>query len=358
MRLTRRLLNAAHPVSHATQAPPLVYNLGLSYAAKYSPPFVPATETPESLGFAGKPTKLGKWVDAMRSLQAGRGVLRAREGGWDEGLQEEVQKWGAGEDFFGVVDSGQWVNIAVSDGVGGWAPHYDPALYAQALMYHYASAVASSPSLAPWDALQKAYEAINADEAVKAGSATAVGVSLGQTGKGRAVNLGDSGFSILRRGQTVFETQSQTHFFNCPYQLSKVPKEMRNGAITDLPAHGQRYEFDLQPGDVVVLYTDGLSDNLPAAHVPALDAAVLRVLDEEANAHLEHGEKAAEHARLLADVLVAAGRSAMARTGDEEAGQGWRTPFDIESEKEGKRYKGGKVDDITVLTAVVSERLV
>lgn len=115
MRATRRLLNAAaNPVTHATQPPALVYNLGLSYAAKYSPPFVPASHEPESLGFAGKPSKLGKWVDAMRSLQAGRGVLRAREGGWDEGLQEEVRKWGAGEDFFGVEDSGQWVSARAS----------------------------------------------------------------------------------------------------------------------------------------------------------------------------------------------------------------------------------------------------
>lgn len=32
-------------------------------------------------------------------------------------------------------------------------------------------------------------------------------------------SLGDSGLTILRKGQPVFETQSQTHFFNCPVSL-------------------------------------------------------------------------------------------------------------------------------------------
>lgn len=54
-------------------------------------------------------------------------------------------------------------------------------------MYHYAMALAAKPSLAPWDALQRAFEGVTADDEVKAGSATAVGVSLGDTGRGRAV---------------------------------------------------------------------------------------------------------------------------------------------------------------------------
>lgn len=54
-------------------------------------------------------------------------------------------------------------------------------------MFHYAQAVSSSPSIAPWDALVKAFDAVDKDPVVEAGSATAVGVSMGETGKGRAV---------------------------------------------------------------------------------------------------------------------------------------------------------------------------
>lgn len=96
---------------------------------------------------------------------------------------------------------------------------------------------------------------------------------------------------------------------------------------------------------------------MPAEHITLLNDAILKALDNEANAYLSKEEKIAEHARLLADVLVAAGRHAMIRTGDEEDGKGWKTPFEIEARKHRRPFRGGKIDDITVITAVVSETL-
>lgn len=50
----------------------------------------------------------------MLSLRAGRGELRGGiEGGWDEGLGEETRKWGAGEDFFALVDGVGWVGVSI-----------------------------------------------------------------------------------------------------------------------------------------------------------------------------------------------------------------------------------------------------
>ncbi|GMK55897.1 hypothetical protein CspeluHIS016_0209530 [Cutaneotrichosporon spelunceum] len=364
MRATRAVLNLAHPVS--TRAPPaLLYNLGISYAAKHSPPFVPPNAHPASAGFSGQPSKLGKWVDTMKALPAGRGELEPtkdeREAGKRElDLQVAVNKWGAGEDFFAVVSTDTFTHIAASDGVGGWAPQFDPSLYSQALMFHYAQALTASPSMAPWEALNRAYAAVEADENVKAGSATAVGVSMGETGKGQALNLGDSGLTILRGGKAVFESMAQTHFFNCPYQLSKTPLTMRSpDLITDTPSQADKFEFDLEPGDVVVLYTDGMSDNLPAERIPLLNAAVLQTLELEANADLSVDEKRAAHARLLADVLVAASRYGMSFTGDEDLSKGgaWKTPFELEAKTQRRDFKGGKIDDVTVLAVTVAERL-
>jgi hypothetical protein len=64
---------------------------------------------------APKPkTKLTRWVEAMKLLPAGRGELRQtqneQDGGWDEGLRERVWKWGSGEDFFAIVDGGNYVS--------------------------------------------------------------------------------------------------------------------------------------------------------------------------------------------------------------------------------------------------------
>jgi protein phosphatase PTC7 len=109
MRVSVRLLSSQR----------LQYHLGLSYAAKQSPPFVAPGEPPASGGFASRSPipddskkakgKLTRWVDAMKLLPAGRGELRpsdSPDGGWDAGLRERVWKWGAGEDFFAVVDGG------------------------------------------------------------------------------------------------------------------------------------------------------------------------------------------------------------------------------------------------------------
>lgn len=130
--------------------------------------------------------------------------------------------------------------------------------------------------------------------------------------------------------------------------------------ITDTPAQAEKFEFDLEPGDVVLLYTDGMSDNLPSSRIPLLNAAVLQTLELEANADMSVDEKRAAHARLLADVLVAASRYGMCFSGEEDLSQGraWKTPFEVEAAKHRRNFKGGKIDDVTVLAVTVAERLV
>lgn len=89
----------------------LRYSVGLSYASKSSPPFVPPDAKPEVYGFASQPNKLGRWVDSMLLLRAGRGELAdGIEGGWTEDVQLKTRAWGAGEDFFGLVEGGGYVS--------------------------------------------------------------------------------------------------------------------------------------------------------------------------------------------------------------------------------------------------------
>lgn len=48
----------------------------------------------------------------------------------------------------------------------------------------------------------------------------------------RAINLGDSGFMVVRDGCTVFQSPVQQHGFNFTYQLE-------SGSGADLPSSGQ-----------------------------------------------------------------------------------------------------------------------
>lgn len=60
----------------------------------------------------------------MLRLRAGRGELVGGvEGGWTEEMQEEVGRWGAGEDFFGLVDGGGYVRI--SNHLISSSPHHE-----------------------------------------------------------------------------------------------------------------------------------------------------------------------------------------------------------------------------------------
>lgn len=233
--------------------------------------------------------------------------------------------------------------MALSDGVGGWAPEYDPSLFSQALMFHYAESAVASPSGAPSTHLANAYAKTMSDDNVPAGSATAVGLSLSGDGALKGVNLGDSGMTILRQAQSVYSTKSQTHYFNCPYQLTKTPAERASdNLVIDKPSAADPIRFALQPNDMIIMYTDGLSDNVLPEHLPILYNSVSQLLELPENNHLSPQDKDAERARIMADVLVAYGRMAMTRTGEEP---GWKTPFQMEAKKHGHDFKGGKIDE-------------
>lgn len=47
-----------------------------------------------------------------------------------------------------------------------------------------------------------------------------------------AINLGDSGFTVVREGTTVFQSPVQQHGFNFTYQLE-------SGNSADVPSSGQ-----------------------------------------------------------------------------------------------------------------------
>ncbi|KAK6941748.1 hypothetical protein RJ641_027125 [Dillenia turbinata] len=72
--------------------------------------------------------------------------------------------------------------------------------------------------------------------------------------KFNAVNLGDSGFMVLRKGIVVYQSPPQQHCFNCPYQLG-------NHQNSDKPSSAQELEVEVKSGDILVAATDGLLDN-------------------------------------------------------------------------------------------------
>ena len=59
---------------------------------------------------------------------------------------------------------------------------------------------------------------------------------------------------IIRGGASIFRTEEQQHSFNFPYQLGTGSK--------DRPCDAQFFTVQIQEGDLVLVGSDGLFDNL------------------------------------------------------------------------------------------------
>ncbi|KAF9904831.1 hypothetical protein BX616_001158, partial [Lobosporangium transversale] len=232
----------------------------------------------------------------------------------------------AGEDAFFHVSTPSRVALGVADGVGGWSEMgVDPALFSWALMNNAEniarltdnipptavseSGASADPTLAAGgerrilDAqtiLDGAYSELVQSGTVEAGSSTACILSLCKlTGTLKASNLGDSAFLLIRDNRCIYESPSQQHFWNCPYQLTVLPPKLRQqqhnrqgpgdntehtdsdndvhhssnvpkakaaakkkAYVQDLPKDAVQTTHQLQDGDVIVLATDGFWDNV------------------------------------------------------------------------------------------------
>lgn len=160
-----------------------------------------------------------------------------------------------------------------------------------------------------------------------------------------------------------FQTKDMCHSFNCPFQLSRLPPvsvlskmfditNVTNGRdfvvpCMDEPKDAQCFDVDVMEGDLILLATDGLWDNLWPSEIASVANLSLTPLD----ALLLHDEtfETAAH-----DISRAITEATLIRSKDFQC----RTPFaDSYTLECGiPAYRGGKWDDITVLSAWVCRK--
>lgn len=238
--------------------------------------------------------------------------------------------------------------IAVADGVGGYKEYgVDAGLYSRRLLQNLADAFMlaeranSGKPPNPREALATAHEATKV-----AGATTAVVIALnGATRKMTALNLGDSGFRVFRDGALIFSSPDLEHSFNCPYQLGCA----RYVPNTDKAEDGQIFEMDVAPGDLVVMATDGVLDNLRDTQIEEIVASAMSAAEAQGFTQ----------AKAVAEALVARARACasdpeyMSPYIEQAAALGLiKNPLGAFGAKLWTP-KGGKEDDITVVAAVV-----
>jgi protein phosphatase PTC7 len=96
------------------------------------------------------------------------------------------------------------------------------------------------------------------------GSSTACVLILNrETSTVYTANIGDSGFIVVRKGEIVHKSEEQQHYFNTPFQLSLPPPGNQNRVLSDSPESADRNSFPVEDGDVILVATDGVFDNVP-----------------------------------------------------------------------------------------------
>jgi len=270
--------------------------------------------------------------------------------------------------------------MGVADGVGQMAQFAkygtDSAAYATDIMEGVSTALQhegelTKSTILPEDRAEAAM-AYASEHAVTYGATTACVLVLDGFVAGIA-NLGDSGYMLLRfesvgpdegaQLRVVTRSREQQHSWNAPFQLLRLPpvlaaRVQKANRKLDTAADCERYNVQLQPWDLLLLFSDGLVDNL-------YEHEILRIInrviwkssrtDEAAAATSSQGNAQ----KNWADVAAASAPSAIAqalalaaqeRSLDPDA----RVPFSDSSELQGQPCFGGKMDDITVVAAWVA----
>ncbi|SPO19759.1 related to PTC7 - type 2C protein phosphatase [Ustilago trichophora] len=288
--------------------------------------------------------------------------------------RDELLRGGeAGEDSLMCTSMGTSgdVAIGVADGVGGWTENgIDPSLFSQALMFYSSKSAASASAnpdngVAPNRILAEAFEHVLKEPLVVAGSATACILTMDSSnGTLRSANLGDSGFVILRQGtgkQGVFHASPPQQLgFNTPLQLAKLPKEwMQEGSISNTPKDAAAWECTLQHGDLIIVGTDGLFDNVDAKiEIPQFAKFIkekhhasyaARQAESKVGEKGDSLEEDKEFVQVLATNLVEYAKICQNSTTKQ-------SPFEREAARYGIHFPGGKIDDVALVCCLVIER--
>ncbi|EFJ47980.1 hypothetical protein VOLCADRAFT_117754, partial [Volvox carteri f. nagariensis] len=185
-----------------------------------------------------------------------------------------------GEDAFFISSAGRGA-LGVADGVGSWSSDdgVDPAAYSRDLMRAAAASLEASAGKIPARmALADAHLAVK-----HAGSCTGlIGVlppdSNNLQASVQVLNLGDSGLRLVRGGRLAMATRPQSHSHNMPYQLACPDEPVCD---TDSTVQGDLYSIPLEAGDIIIMATDGLYDNLwPEAMLDIVNRAMSTVEED------------------------------------------------------------------------------
>lgn len=290
----------------------------------------------------------------------------------------------SGEDaFFATTIGGSAHHVAfgVADGVGGWQDQgIDPSDFSHGLCGLMAGTAhlhefESKGLLRPQGLLQTAYDAVMANPRVLAGGCTACLAVIDAKGTVETANLGDSAYLVLAPGKVVYKSQVQTHAFNTPFQMAKMPPKMAaqyaifggtggGKHFSEVPRQAEVVKHNVKHGDLLVFATDGVWDNLSAQDALSIVTRVMLEsgywMDDNVETRLDAARVSAlpthlssdkEHEEFLPALLATAIMREAKITGLDRRRDG---PFakEVNAVYPEEGWHGGKPDDIAVVVCI------
>jgi len=246
-----------------------------------------------------------------------------------------------GDDACFILNSKRKDYIGVADGVGGWRSRgYDPSAFSSSLLTICKDIAQKKPMHDPYRLIDNSYKKLLILNKQKnfgiIGSSTVCILTFDHmTGVLQTANLGDSGFLLVRNKEVIKRSQKQTHTFNTPKQLAYAPPTIK--CIADHPSDASQLNIQCQPGDIIVTATDGLFDNI------------------NENMILNEIQKLPDADEITKKDLDIAAKSLANLARRKAKDKSFLSPFSLAAKSAGFDYKGGKVDDITVIVSCVSD---
>lgn len=238
--------------------------------------------------------------------------------------------------------------FGIADGVGGWASNgIDPGEFARGLLKFALEVLNATPKGEEADlqeALMTSMQRLH-EVQLQGGSTALLGQLTGNTMS--ILNLGDSGAILLRPAlrtppgsekpllfpRVIFRSSDQTHYFNCPYQLGSGNSPIEAPDFV---------RVRVRTGDLVVAATDGVFDNL-------FDHQVQAIVARHLGGAWRSGGPVEPHLQGLATNIAKQAQ----RIGLQEDQKDVITPFALAAHSEGLNFRGGKLDDTTVVVGLV-----
>ncbi|CAG9576722.1 conserved hypothetical protein [Leishmania major strain Friedlin] len=178
------------------------------------------------------------------------------------------------------------------------------------------------------------------------------------------VYVGDCTMMLIRNGRVCYVTEEQAHQLDYPYQLGT--------GSNDTPKDGVRLLIPVEKGDIVVMGTDGIFDNLyPHRIVELIWPHLERVFSQHGYLQALGGAETAKapanavsyvknrNLRTLLDDIMAAldmgANAVMADAMTVSRDVRCDSPYASKCIENGALFEGGKPDDMTLLISVIGE---